>query len=283
MGKLVAAFAVSHAPGQTGRPDAAPPEKKAKIFKAWDELKRKLETSRPDLLVGISNDHFQNFFRIQPAFCVGIGEAHILPDEPFAKRLRLKSRSVRGHVDFARSLLDTASENGVDLAYSEELKFEDEFAVPKHFLDPEEKIPLVPILTNCLNRSQPSPKRFYELGRIIARTIEKRPADERIAVIGTGGLSHDPTGPNWCLIDENFDRRFLELLVKDEIETLFREYTLERIFEPGKGGTPEMLNWFSVLGAVGGGKKAIPHCYEPVAEWATGMGYVSWEISHSSG
>lgn len=47
MGKLVAAFAVSHAPGQTGRPDAAPPEKKAKIFKAWDELKRKLETSRP--------------------------------------------------------------------------------------------------------------------------------------------------------------------------------------------------------------------------------------------
>lgn len=278
MGKLVAAFAVSHAPGQTGRPEAAPPEKKERIFGAWNELKRKLEASVPDLIVGISNDHFQNFFRVQPSFCVGTGEAHMLPNESFAKKLRLDSRSVKGHVDFAWSLVNTASENGMDLAYSEELIFEDEFAIPKHFLDPSDRIPLVPILTNCLNRNQPSPKRFYELGKIIAKTIQRRPAEEKVAVIGTGGLSHDPTGPNWCLIDEEFDRRFLELLVNRDVEALFQEYTLKRIFEPGKGGTPEILNWFSVLGAVGGELKATVHGYEPVSEWATGMGYVSWEI-----
>jgi hypothetical protein len=97
-------------------------------------------------------------------------------------------------------------------------------------------------------------------------------------VIATGGLSHDPTGPNWCLIDEKFDRRFLDHLVQGSTESLLREYTLERIFQPGKGGTPEILNWFAALGAVGAGTTATLLCYEPVREWATGMGYVAWDI-----
>lgn len=283
MGTLVAAFAMSHAPGQTGFPDLPPVVKRDNVSKAWAQLKSKFDKARPDVLVGVSNDHLQNFFRVQPPFCLGMSETHILPREAYAKMLRLTPHPVKGHVGFAQTLVQTASENGVDLAFSDELQFQDEFSVPKHFLDPEDKVPLVPILTNCLNRNQPSPKRFYELGKIIAKTIEKRPERERIAVIGTGGLSHDPTGPNWCLIDERFDRRFLELLVSGETETLFREFTLEKIFEPGKGGTPEILNWFAAMGAVGARSKATLLCYEPVPEWATGMGYVSWEISHSSG
>lgn len=278
MGKLVAAFAASHAPGQTGFPERAEPSRKENVYQAWAQLRSKFEQAKPDILVGVSNDHFQNFHRVQPPFCVGVGEAHTLPREAYAKMLRLTPHPVRGHTSFAESIIRVGAENGVDLSFSEELQLQDEFSVPKHFLDPEDQVPLVPILTNCLNRNQPPPRRFYELGRIIAKAIESRPSNERIAVIGTGGLSHDPSGPNWCLIDEGFDRRFLELLVEGETEKLFREYTLDRIFEPGKGGTPEILNWFAPLGAVGAGAKATLLCYEPVPEWATGMGYVYWEL-----
>lgn len=278
MGKLVAAFGASHAPGQTGFPELAAPAKKENIYMAWAELRKKFEKAKPDILVGVSNDHFQNFHRVQPPFCVGTAASHILPRQAYAKMLRLTPHPVRGHVAFAESLIRVAAENGVDLAFSEDLQFQDEFSVPKHFLDPEDRVALVPILTNCLNRNQPPPERFYELGRIIAKATESSPAGERIAVIGTGGLSHDPTGPNWCLIDENFDRRFLKLIVEGDTETLFREFTLERIFEPGKGGTPEVLNWFAPLGAVGARTKATLLCYEPVPEWATGMGYVCWEL-----
>lgn len=280
MGKLVAAFAVSHAPGQIGFPERAEPSKKQNVYQAWAQLRSKFEKAKPDILVGVSNDHLQNFHRVQPPFCVGMGDSHILPREAYAKMLRLTPHPVKGHASFAESLVRVAAENGVDLSFSEELQLQDEFSVPKHFLDPEDKVPLVPILTNCLNRNQPPPRRFYELGRIIAKAIQSRPPDERIAVIGTGGLSHDPSGPNWCLIDQSFDRRFLELLIQGETEKLFREFTLERIFEPGKGGTPEILNWFAPLGAVGAGAKATLLCYEPVPEWATGMGYVYWELQN---
>lgn len=278
MGKLVAAFAASHAPGQVGFPELAPAEKKDNVYRAWAELRRRFEEARPDVMVAISNDHLQNFHRVQPPFCVGTSEWHLLPRPAYAKMLRLAPRRFRGGVSFAEWLLRVAAESGRDLAFSEDLQFQDEFTVPKHFLDPEDRVPLVPILTNCLNRLQPPPRSFFELGRIVAKAIEGRPAGERVAVIATGGLSHDPTGPNWCLIDETFDRRFLDLLACGDTEALFREYTLERIFEPGKGGTPEVLNWFAALGAVGSGKRAEVLCYEPVPEWATGMGYVCWDL-----
>ncbi len=232
MGKLVAAFGVAHAPGQTGSPESAEPGKRERVFKAWDELRKRLEAARPDVLVAVSNDHLQNFFQVQPAFCVGVAETHTLPRESAAKMMGLASHPVRGHPAFAEELIQTGTENGLDLAFSGELQFGDEFAVPKHFLDPEDKVPLVPILTNCLYRHQPPPKRFYKLGEIIAKTIEGRPREERVAVIGTGGLSHDPLGPNWGLIDERFDRRFLELLGEGDTQTLFEEYTLEKILEP---------------------------------------------------
>jgi hypothetical protein len=166
----------------------------------------------------------------------------------------------------------------MDLTFSEDLEFQDEFSVPKHFLDPEDKVPIVPIVTNCLNRNQPTPQSFYRLGALIARAIRIRPPKERIAIMGTGGLAHDPTGPNWCIIDEEFDRRFLQLLVDGETETLLNDFTLEMIVAPGKGGTPEILNWFAPLGAVGSGTKANLLCYEAVPEWATGIGLLCWNL-----
>ena len=278
MGKLVAVFAVSHAPGQTGFPEVIGTEKQEAVQKAWVNLRTRFKEARPDVLIGISNDHFQNFHRIQPPFCVGIADEHVFPREQQSKFLRLDSRIVRGDRAFSTLLLEIAAKEGMDLAYSEELQFQDEFSIPKHFLDPNDDVPFVPLLTNCLNRNPPSPRRFYELGRIISKAIERCETKARVAVIATGGLSHDPFGPNWCLIDEAFDRRFLDLIVRDDRETLFAEFTLDRIFEPGIGGTPEILNWFGALGVVPPDTAATLILYEPIPQWATGMGYLAWDI-----
>jgi aromatic ring-opening dioxygenase catalytic subunit (LigB family) len=278
MGQLVAAFGLSHAPGLTGNPEATTPEKRAKIYGAWSQLKEEFERVRPDILIGVSNDHFQNFHRVQPPFCVGVAESHTFPRAAYAKSLRLTPHPVPGHPEFAQSLLNAASDDCMDLTYSEELEFQDEFSIPKHFLDPEDKVPIVPIVTNCLNRNQPTPPSFYRLGQTIARAVRMRPSEERIVVMGTGGLAHDPTGPNWCIIDEQFDREFLKLLVEGETESLMKEFTLGRMFKSGKGGTPEILNWFAPLGAVGAGTRATLLCYEPVPEWATGIGLISWDV-----
>ena len=278
MGTLVAAMGVSHVPSHTAYPEMAPPEKLRAIRAAWATLKDALAAAQPDLIVAVSNDHFQNFFPVQPAFCVGTGDTHVMPAKINARQLKLDSRPVAGSPGFAGHLLRTADAERLPLAFSDALIFMDEISIPQRFLDPDNRLPVVPILTNCLNRHQPSPRRFFELGAVIARAIAHDPDNRRIAVIATGGLSHDPLGPNWCLVDEAFDRRFLALLEAGDTEQLFGEYTLERIMEPGKGGTPELLNWFVALGAVGAGRKATVLCYESVPEWATGVGYAMWPI-----
>jgi protocatechuate 4,5-dioxygenase beta chain len=276
LGQLVACFGVAHAPGQTSLPEIAPVEKLAAIKTAWAELRERLNAASPSLIIAVSNDHLQNFFPVQPQFCLGLADANTFPAPAHSKRLRLEPRSFRGHPEFGQLLLATADKEKFPLSHSEELEFIDEIAIPLHFLVQDTTIPILPILTNCLYRNPPSPRMFYALGEVIRRAIYAANSELRVAVIATGGLSHDPQGPNWGLIDEEFDRRFLGLVERGDRDAIFREFTLERIYSAGKGGTPETLNWFVGLG-VAGSTSADVICYEPVQEWATGMGYVAWQ------
>lgn len=275
MGELVSVMACSHAPGQTRAPEQAGEGAYKHVLKAWQGLKRRIDESRPDVIVGISNDHFRNFPFVVPPFCVGTGETHTIPGKRQAKWLKLEAKEMRGDSAFAEYLLQFADSASFPLAFSDELEFVDEFSVPAHFLGFEESR-FVPIFTNCLHRNRPSPRTFLALGRLIADAVVKYPQNLRVAVVATGGLSHDPYGPRWGLVDESFDRRFLALLEAGRTSELLEEFTLERILEPGTGGTPETLNWFVALGAAGSGTPAEILCYEAIPEWSTGMGYVNW-------
>lgn len=56
-------------------------------------------------------------------------------------------------------------------------------------------------------------RRCFELGRAIARIVaKKRPENEKVAIIGTGGLSHFPGTPYYGKIDIDFDNFILETL-----------------------------------------------------------------------
>jgi aromatic ring-opening dioxygenase catalytic subunit (LigB family) len=276
MSTLTAALAVAHVPGHTINPEMVPADQMQRIRQAWDTLRNDLDAAKPDVVVAISNDHFLNFFPVQPPFCLGSGDTHLMPAAARSAPLKLPSREIVGHPRFAQHLLDTADACGMPLAFSDELLFSDEISIPQRFLDPDNRFKWVPILTNCLNRNRPSPRSFFKLGEVIRTAIDRSDEPARVAVVATGGLSHDPFGPRWCLIDEEFDRRFLELLAAGAVDAIFEEFPMEKILEPGPGGTPEILNWFVGLGAAGKGRRAEILCYEPVPVWATGVGYMRW-------
>jgi protocatechuate 4,5-dioxygenase beta chain len=124
----------------------------------------------------------------------------------------------------------------------------------------------------------PAPARCLEVGRVIAEVIRRhRPAGERVAVMATGGLSHDPGGPNYFKVDEAFDRWFLGLLEDGDPERVLREVTIERMVAAGDGGTTELLAWLVALGAAGA-RRARTVCYEPTAALRSGMGAVVWPV-----
>ena len=100
------------------------------------------------------------------------------------------------------------------------------------------------------------------------------PGDERIAVIATGGLSHEPGGPRYFWVDEEFDRWFLDLLKQGDHVALLRECTLERMEAAGSGGTAELLAWVLVLAFTRGPADVL--AYMPAVAWRSGTGMVVW-------
>lgn len=78
MGSIVFCAATSHAPHITGVPDLAPKEQKDRFYAGMQQLGERLRAARPDVLIVVSSDHFNNLFVDRmPAFCVEIGRAHV--------------------------------------------------------------------------------------------------------------------------------------------------------------------------------------------------------------
>jgi hypothetical protein len=125
----------------------------------------------------------------------------------------------------------------------------------------------VPLLQNCLVPPLPSLKRCYRLGQLVREAIDAWPG--RVALLGSGGLSHSPGAPEAGYIDEAFDHEFLALLEKGDGEAI-AAIPDERIDRAGFG-TWEIRQWVTVLGAVPERKGRIL-AYEPVRQWFTGCG-----------
>jgi aromatic ring-opening dioxygenase catalytic subunit (LigB family) len=160
-------------------------------------------------------------------------------------------------------------------AYLDRLELDDGISVPLHYLTPAMQIPVVPITLNCTVPPIPSSERSYHLGEVLRAIVTSHwPADVRVAVIGTGGLSHEPGGPRYLEVDEAFDRWFLELLAEGDHRRIIRECTVERMEAAGSGGTAELLAWIAVLPFTAGPADVLG--YAPTLAWRTGTGMVAW-------
>ena len=275
MAQIVAAMAMTHSPGLTGWFDRASVEYQQLALSATAEMRRRLEAARPDTLVMLSNDHLLNWpINNIPEYTVGIGDEHVGPADWFDEWLGMEKYRVPGDPGLARFLVNDAARRGLSLAYLREMQFDDGISVPTHYLNPDARFRLVPVTMNCNVPPIPAPVRAYEVGRVLADVMRVYPAPTRIAVIATGGLSHEPGGPRYFWVDEEFDRWFLDLLKAGDHERLLRECTLERMETAGSGGTAELLAWIAVLAMTRGPADVL--AYMPAIAWRSGTGMVVW-------
>jgi hypothetical protein len=273
MADVVAAALTAHAPLITGRPEVSKPEQRDRLHAGFHELRRRFAATRPDLLVTFVNDHLQNFaYNNLPAFCVGLAPTYDAPSEGGAKLMRIPARKIRGHPDWALALLEAGLDAGIDFAYSYEIESWDEISVPLHFLMPDGDIPIVTVYTNCAAPPLPTPRRCREVGAFVGQFIRSRPGRERVALLGTGGLSHWVGTPETGRINPDFDQRVLDHVTRGDLEPLIRLTHDEIEREAGNGGQ-EIRNWIALLGAIPGWKGEVL-AYEPVAEWITGCATV---------
>jgi len=275
MAEIVAAMALTHSPGLTGWFDAAPVDQRALALEALGEMRLRLEASRPDVLLMFSNDHLLNWpINNTPEYTVGIAERHVGPADWYDEWLALDKYEVPGHPALARHLVNAGARQRLALAHLRDMQFDDGISVPLHYLNPAMRIPLVPVTMNCTVPPIPTPARAYEVGVLLREIVRAFPGPERVAVIGTGGLSHEPGGPRYFWVDEEFDRWFLDLLKAGDHAALLRQCTLDRMEEAGSGGTAELLAWILAMAFTTGPAEVL--AYMPALAWRSGTGMVVW-------
>jgi aromatic ring-opening dioxygenase catalytic subunit (LigB family) len=275
MARIVCAMAMTHSPGLTGWFSSASEEYQTLARRALDEMRRRLEAARPDVIVAFSNDHLLNWpINNTPEYTVGIGEEHVGPADWYDEWLALDKYRIPGHPAIARHIVNEGARRGIAFAYLRRMQFDDGFSVPMHYLNPEGRIPLVPVSMNCTVPPIPTPERAYHVGNHVRDLLRAYPGKERIAVVATGGLSHEPGGPRYFWVDEEFDRWFLDLLKRGDHQALLRECTLERMEAAGSGGTAELLAWVLVLAFTAGPADVL--AYMPAIAWRSGTGMVAW-------
>jgi hypothetical protein len=181
------------------------------------------------------------------------------------------------HQDLARDILTKVVEKGFDLNSAEELRLEHSLYSPIERLTPEHDIPIVPIVLNVAIPPRPTLRRCYELGRAIGEIIEQRHENERIAVIGTGGMSHTVGVPEYGFINPELDREFLNLLATNRADEIIEQWTQEFIDTQGGNGMNEIRMWLGMAGTVAGATGEVL-LYEAINPWGTGAGLLRMNL-----
>lgn len=266
---LVFAGIMSHGPGMTARADRADPAVREPFYAALERLRDALEQSRPDALIVIAAEHFANFFmNNMPAYAIGMADEYEGPIED-PDWLRIPRRTVPGAADLSRRIIGKVMER-VDVAYAEEWKFDHGIMVPLNFLTPRFDLPIIPANINCQGPPLTPLSRAYEFGRAIRAACEAVP--ERVALVGTGGISHWPATPNSGKINVEWDREFLQRWVRNDRPALTSYSDAETLRDAGQGGF-EIRTLTAVAGACEGHTGQVWFC-EPIPIFAT-SGFVA--------
>lgn len=130
--------------------------------------------------------------------------------------------------------------------------------------------PNVPLITNTFfPPNQPGARRCFKFGQMIGEAIRDWPGNQRVAIFGSGGMSH-------FVIDETFDRKMIEAIARRDRETLCA-------IDDGElqSGTSELKNWIAAAGALfdtglDGGLIDYQPCYRSAAGTGTANGFIAW-------
>ena len=266
----------------------------AKCRAAIKEMARIFEKVQPDVAVIFGNDQSELFLtNMMPAFTVFNGEkvwnAPATEEQAAAHPPGIHEAEwghkpseyteYPGHPELANILIKSLSENDFDIARADELPehpghwhsgIGHAFGFIYRQIMQDKVVPNVPIIANTFfPPNQPSAKRCYDLGKVVGRTVRDWDSDARVAIFGSGGMSH-------FVIDEDLDQLVLSAIADQDWQTLT---SLDD--ELLQSGTSELKNWIGAAGALfgtglsGGVVDYVP-CYRSEAGTGTANGFVFW-------
>lgn len=183
---LVGLVGTSHSPLMgVNHPTA---EVEAAVENEFQRAREFISTCSPDLVVVFAPDHYNGvFYDMMPPFCVG-QQASAVGD------YGTQSGPLNVPADLSRALVDHVLHGGVDVAMSERMHVDHGFSQPLQILFGDiAAMPTIPVFINSVAVPLGPASRARQLGHVVGRFLEE--LDQRVLLVGSGGLSHDPPVP----------------------------------------------------------------------------------------
>ncbi|NML47021.1 gallate dioxygenase [Ramlibacter sp. G-1-2-2] len=262
MATLIGGIAASHTPtiGFAFDRDKRSDPVWAPIFEGFEPLRAWLQKERPDVLLFVYNDHVTSFFFDHySAFALGVGERWAVADEGGGAR---DLPPVAGHPEFAAHIGRALMADEFDMSFFQEKALDHGCFSPLSMLVPHEggwPVKLVPLQVGVLQFPLPTARRCFRLGQAIRRAIESYPQDLRVAVVATGGLSHQVHGERAGFNNTAWDERFLDLFERDP-ERL-ASMTHAEYAELGGVEGAEVIMWLVLRGALSAQVRCLHRSY----------------------
>lgn len=277
-------------------------------------IHRELKAAQPDVAIIIGSNHFRGFWLdLIPSFTIGVGEVIAAGEAGTPKGPQLVMPELAQYV--ARYLIDRE----LDIAISAKLQIDHGQSHAIQYLLKDLAIPVIPIVINVFAQPLPTVQRAVTMGRLVGEAVRAYGDNLRVAILASGGLSHQLPWPSdwsnpqnedeefmadawlngrgeWEYYDkrrreivvaaqpcifEDFDEEFLRNLGSGHLEK-YVDFSTDGLEAVAGNGGQELRTWLAAAAAL----KFVPGevlCYSPMPEWLTGMGSAIFQINEEKG
>ncbi len=251
MARIVGGMGASHSPtigfakdtGKQNDPAWKP------IFDGFDAIRDWVHEKKIDVIFTIYNDHITSFFLDHySAFVLGIDDRYEAADEGGGAR---EVAPARGHLGLSQHIGMSLVADEFDMSFFQGKPVDHGFLSPLSMLGDEHgpwSGQVVPLQVGVLQLPVPSAKRMWKLGQALRRAIESYPEDLNVAIMATGGLSHQVHGERAGFLNEAWDAEFLDLL-ENAPEQLVHMRLADYAAKGGMEGA-EVTMWLIMRGAL---------------------------------
>ncbi|GAA1471017.1 3-carboxyethylcatechol 2,3-dioxygenase [Corynebacterium felinum] len=162
---------------------------------AFDEVRTFVNDFDPDLIVTIAPDHYNGFFYdLMPPYCVGYEALSVGDYESTEGPLSVPT-------EISEEMAQFIINEGIDIAISRRMEIDHGAVQPIELLyDSLTAKPTIPVYVNGVARPFVPMERVRKMGQALGKYLATR--DEKILLIASGGLSHDPPVPQWATATE---------------------------------------------------------------------------------
>lgn len=241
------------------------------LFAIYPPIREWLQTEKPDIAVLFYNDHgLEMFLDKKPTYAIGCAPKYDNADEGWGIN---PIPPVTGETELSWHIINHLIENDFDPTVCQDIKVDHGATVPLTLLFPNftyQGIKVIPVSINCERHPMPKPSRSYAFGQAIGDAIRSWDCDQKVVVLGTGGLSHQLDGQRAGILNGDFDNYCMDKLVTAPEELC--KFSNSDLIERGGAQMVELAMWLAMRGTMKGPVKEVLRNYvSPISNTAVGV------------